>query len=119
MIIINTDMNSLSSVASLSKTCFIMMHFRKIFTERKIDFRFAGFITHRKSGERALVPVLLRISHCKKIGSLVSLSNLSPPCWEWSARALTSTAVFKGPLAIHDGDGNEEVAKQKIYGTDQ
>ena len=29
MIIINTDMNSLSSVASLSKTCVIMMHFRK------------------------------------------------------------------------------------------
>lgn len=38
MIIINTDMNSLSSVTSLSKTCVIMMHFRKIFTERKNRF---------------------------------------------------------------------------------
>ena len=114
MIIINTDMNSLSSVASLSKPCFTMMHFRKIFTERKIDFRFADFITHRKSGERVLVPVLLHILHCTKIGSLVSLPNLSPPCWEWSARVLTSTVIFYGPLSIHDGDGNEEVAKQKI-----
>ena len=30
-----------------------MMHLRKIFTERKIDFRFADFITHRKSGSES------------------------------------------------------------------
>ena len=53
--------------------------------EIKLDFRFVEgkllpAIIQTGSAERALVPVLLRITHRTKSGPLVSPPNIYPPC---------------------------------------
>ena len=55
--------------------------------ERKLG-KLLPAITQTGSAERALVPVLLRITHRTKSGPLVSPPNIYPPCWLPIPRAM-------------------------------
>ena len=60
----------------LTRKLNIKHHFRLL----KHDYFHRQFCTGR--AEKALAPVLFRITHCKKRGPLVSSPSLLPPCFQ-------------------------------------
>ena len=83
--IITTDINVLHFGSIASKRLLKIRHWWLKNKERKVDFRFVErrflpAINLTGSAERALVPVLLRITHWTKSGLHVSPPGLFPPC---------------------------------------
>ena len=88
----------LSCGPKVFKNLFDIVHQDLKNKERKLDFRFVEgkllpAITQTGSAERALVPVLLRITHRAKSGPLVSPPNIYPPCYG-APRAMSSAINY-------------------------